>query len=205
VIPARSSRRRCVATAGLLALTLGFSGCLGSGDDSSSKEKAQTTETTSTSGGAEVPKPTGKDHASSQAKKSGTHSGSRKAAGNGKAQPIPKSAPAFVGFSTRTVSGAEASKVGAKPGAWSLSLGTASYNLNHPGGIVIGTIKVSGHRMTFGPPPHRAKVTKTNPCGGSVGVYHWTMHGSRLTFTKDRDGCRIRTALSGVWAYRTKR
>ena len=132
-----------------------------------------------------------------------------RAPGNPKTEGVPASAPPFVGISTRTVGEEEAKRIGGgfgASGSWKLVLGTVNYNLQSRRRLMVGSIRVSGDRMVFGPSGKAVKRTKTNPCGASRGVYRWSMRGRKLTFKKVRDGCSARAALTGgPWTNGTER
>lgn len=127
-------------------------------------------------------------------------------------QGIPGDAPEYVGSFATKVDGAGASRIGGRlgtPGTWTLILGEKSSTLSSPGQGFSMSLRVSRSRMTFGPavkadaPPTRGRrrepVAK-DPCGGTSGVYRWSLDDEVLTFKRLRDTCAARQVpLSKSW------
>jgi hypothetical protein len=209
VIPDRYSRRRCVATAGLLALTLGVSGCFGSGDDSSSKEKAQNPATTTTDA-ATTPSTgskSGKKHTPSGAKSGGSVKPGHPS--KGKVRGIPASASPFVGLLSRTVPVAQAAKAHAAAGKWRLAMGERSYSLYSPRNVVsAGGVRAAHGQVDLSPvrarrapavKGHKAPRAAADPCAGRRAVYRYRITGSTITFTPVQEACPARAPLAGTW------
>jgi hypothetical protein len=92
-----------------------------------------------------------------------------RAKGKQKASGLSPDAPKYIGRFTRTVSDREANQIGGRfgsAGRWNLLTGRGSYSISSSRRAFGGRLKVSGSRITFGPPRTTKLPPAPKPQGG---------------------------------------